>query len=454
MKKINKKGFTLTELIVVIAVIAILAAVLIPTLTGYIEKARISADNQEVAVLNKLLLGAEIDEIEFENVPQLKKYLEEEMDYDGDYSLSVKGNYLFFDTEKYEFVIVKEDEVEGLKMMANDYALATTLASPEGLLVDNDRNEVLLVGGNGDLVKLVEEIRNIGNSIYEEGQQLSEFKKLEDSSDIKNLYKNLFNSYDFGGAKGIYKVSEDGTVSESSGNKPIMDVDGSKTTLSLLQLREQFHNTVIAINLDEINSMMKGEGNIGDNEYIAKLSCSEKNLLGGYTVTVDIKENSLTDVLSGIFKAIEYIKAANCNTATIIGAKTDISDYESIVSQINNFINNPTNGINIDDNLGALLVDLFGTDLTVDTITKVDLSTINTTENMEAKELLELIKPIVLSLNLKKGEMYTSEIDKFPTSFAVDVVLKGKEDIKIIAEVNDPINGKYTVEYVFKFVVQ
>ena len=39
MKKLNKKGFTLTELIVVIAVIAILAAVLIPTLTGYIEKA-------------------------------------------------------------------------------------------------------------------------------------------------------------------------------------------------------------------------------------------------------------------------------------------------------------------------------------------------------------------------------------------------------------------------------
>ena len=74
MKKINKKGFTLTELIVVIAVIAILAAVLIPTLTGYIEKARVSADNQEVAVLNKLLLDAEINEVEFKNVNELKKY--------------------------------------------------------------------------------------------------------------------------------------------------------------------------------------------------------------------------------------------------------------------------------------------------------------------------------------------------------------------------------------------
>ena len=36
----NKKGFTLVELIVVLVILAMLAALLIPALTGYIDKAR------------------------------------------------------------------------------------------------------------------------------------------------------------------------------------------------------------------------------------------------------------------------------------------------------------------------------------------------------------------------------------------------------------------------------
>lgn len=45
-KKNTKRGFTLVELIVVLVILAILAALLIPALTGYIDKAR---KNQVVA---------------------------------------------------------------------------------------------------------------------------------------------------------------------------------------------------------------------------------------------------------------------------------------------------------------------------------------------------------------------------------------------------------------------
>ena len=55
MRNTNKKGFTIVELVIVIAVIAILAAVLIPTFTGIIRRANQSADQQAVANMNKIL---------------------------------------------------------------------------------------------------------------------------------------------------------------------------------------------------------------------------------------------------------------------------------------------------------------------------------------------------------------------------------------------------------------
>ena len=48
MKRNTKKGFTLVELVIVIAVIAILAGVLIPTFSNVVAKAQKSAEQQEV----------------------------------------------------------------------------------------------------------------------------------------------------------------------------------------------------------------------------------------------------------------------------------------------------------------------------------------------------------------------------------------------------------------------
>lgn len=51
MKKGKKKGFTLLELVVVIAILAILLAIAIPAYTGYREKAEEQAFNANVKTL-------------------------------------------------------------------------------------------------------------------------------------------------------------------------------------------------------------------------------------------------------------------------------------------------------------------------------------------------------------------------------------------------------------------
>ena len=59
-QKSRKRGFTILELIIVIAVIAILAAVAIPTFAGVVRKARISAKTQMAKSINTILTVEEI----------------------------------------------------------------------------------------------------------------------------------------------------------------------------------------------------------------------------------------------------------------------------------------------------------------------------------------------------------------------------------------------------------
>ena len=61
MKRNNKKGFTITELVIVIAVIAILAAVLIPTFSGAIDKAKKSSADQTVRNALSVMLYEDTD---------------------------------------------------------------------------------------------------------------------------------------------------------------------------------------------------------------------------------------------------------------------------------------------------------------------------------------------------------------------------------------------------------
>ena len=62
MKKMNNKGFSLVELIIVIAIMAILIGVLAPQYIKYVEKSRVSADEDCADQLKNAAMTATTDE--------------------------------------------------------------------------------------------------------------------------------------------------------------------------------------------------------------------------------------------------------------------------------------------------------------------------------------------------------------------------------------------------------
>ncbi len=64
MKKWNNKGFSLVELIIVIAIMAVLMAVLAPFMINYVERSRVQKDESALdEVLNSTHIALSVDEV-------------------------------------------------------------------------------------------------------------------------------------------------------------------------------------------------------------------------------------------------------------------------------------------------------------------------------------------------------------------------------------------------------
>ena len=202
IKRNNKKGFTIVELVIVIAVIAILAAVLIPTFAGIIRKANISADTQLVKNMNTALTADEAINGPAEDFNEVIAIVRDAGYVLSAFNPTTEGCYVVWDSESNQLLLV-----DSKKDFAVIYSVSDDYAEPGKtwcFAVDDEKAKTALETHYGkDVVTIKMAV-----------------------SDVENLGALL----DKGGEQTIY-IDESVVISKD--NLLVFDVEGAKTTIDL-----------------------------------------------------------------------------------------------------------------------------------------------------------------------------------------------------------------------------
>lgn len=105
----NKKGFTLVELIVVIAILGILATIAIPKYSGMRNKAEQVADEQAIVAMNKSikLYAVEKDNDGPTDATTLKEALK--LAYDDIPDVKASGKAFYYDESAYQVKLLEDN---------------------------------------------------------------------------------------------------------------------------------------------------------------------------------------------------------------------------------------------------------------------------------------------------------------------------------------------------------
>lgn len=143
----RKKGFTITELVVVIAVIGILAAVLIPTFTGVINDANLSADQMAVRQMN---LALSTITHKAEGIDEVYDILRStNLDGRAYKPLSTDTKFVWIQSEgkiahvDKDNAVLFPEECKNLTFSENDWIVLGTYTDPNRLFISNTPNALV-----------------------------------------------------------------------------------------------------------------------------------------------------------------------------------------------------------------------------------------------------------------------------------------------------------------------
>ncbi len=203
MKKHNlKKAFTVVELVIVIAVIAILSSVLIPTFTEVIKKSNVSADTQNVASLNTQLA---IYDFSINN----EKDLEAAIDsfYGNGYSKSISpqsanyGYHFWYDYYNNKIVLDTYKNLSSIDMVQAEPVANSFSQSPRSSLVNG---YYLLDKTGSKITQNLLALENLSSSNYRQV-----FNDIKNGDEInKKLFSSL-KSIAIANDNGIFVVGDE-----------------------------------------------------------------------------------------------------------------------------------------------------------------------------------------------------------------------------------------------------
>lgn len=235
--KLNKKGFTITELVIVIAVIAILAAVLIPTFVSLVKKANLSSDIQSVRQMNTVLA----DEWASNGEPETKQAVLDALDKAG---YNAKGEEGLVPVSKgHSFYFYMGENIIVLVNNGDN-----TIVYPE-IEVDNvanlikDGTFVALKGGNMEASVESGDVNSLGNALLTGNKEITltenvaldvEYTIPAGADVTLNLNGKTLSTEETGGRHKYVNVGKGATLTITSGTVDVRGIqvyDGAKLVI-------------------------------------------------------------------------------------------------------------------------------------------------------------------------------------------------------------------------------